>query len=79
MGRSRAVIVVLLAVSAVAILLVVLVLLPTRLERWEAIRARVTKLKAEARSRNIPRSVLRGKAIPGNAWDDYNIALNDTL
>jgi hypothetical protein len=38
----------------------------------------VDRLKMEASSRKVPRSVLTGKPSPGNAWDEYSIALNDS-
>jgi hypothetical protein len=38
----------------------------------------VDRLQAEVKSRAMPRSVLTGKASPGNGWDAYSIALNDT-
>ena len=36
---------------------------------------RVGELISEARSRDARRPVLRGTAIPGNAWDDYGEAI----
>ena len=48
-------------------------------ERWTAMNTRVAELRAEARSRKTPRTVLHGTPLPGNAWDDYQIALNDAL
>jgi hypothetical protein len=52
---------------------------PKGADKWEEMAARIDKLKIETRSRRLPRSPLRGKLIAGNAWDEYNIALNDTL
>ena len=48
-------------------------------ERWTAMNTRITELRAEARSRKLPRTVLHGTPVEGNAWDDYQIALNDAL
>jgi hypothetical protein len=40
---------------------------------------RVTELRAEARSRKTPRTVLHGTPVEGIAWDQYQIAINDAL
>jgi hypothetical protein len=40
---------------------------------------RIDQLKIETVSRKLPRSVLRGKLNPGNAWDEYNLALDDAV
>ena len=48
-------------------------------DRWAAMNARVTELRAEARSRKTPRTVLHGIPVEGSAWDEYQIALNDAL
>ena len=39
--------------------------------RWAALEKRVPELIAEARGRDPRRPVLRGEAVPGNAWTDY--------
>jgi hypothetical protein len=46
---------------------------------WASIRKRVASLKDEANARNLSRPVLRGEPVPGDAWDEYSIALNDVL
>lgn len=43
--------------------------------RWEALQKRIPELVAEARARDPRRPVLRGEAVPGNAWADYSPAL----
>ncbi len=43
--------------------------------RWAELQQRVPVLIAEARAREKRRPVLRGEALPGNAWDDYAQAL----
>lgn len=43
--------------------------------RWAALEKRVPELIAEARARDPRRPVLRGEAVPGSAWTDYNPAL----
>src|SRR5262249_24615218 len=43
--------------------------------RWNAMTRRIDALKVEAVTRTENRTVLRGATVPGNAWDEYNIAL----
>ena len=64
-------------ISVVVLLFVAVVFIPGRNVRWEAMRSRIGELKTEAQSRSEPRSVLRGKPIPGNAWTEYRIAVDD--
>jgi hypothetical protein len=66
----------LVACAAVAAILLFVAFMPMNSERWEAVRDRTLKLKLEALTRKMPREVLRGKPIPGNAWEEYNIALS---
>ena len=40
--------------------------------RWAELEKRVPELIAEARGREARRPVLRGEAMPGNAWTDYD-------
>ncbi|HEX7901717.1 MAG TPA: hypothetical protein VF950_28415 [Planctomycetota bacterium] len=47
----------------------------TASRRWTALSEKVPQLILEARGREARRPVLRGEAVPGNAWDDYNQAL----
>jgi hypothetical protein len=61
--------------SAAGILLFAFLFMPGRSNEWNAMRKHVADLTAEARSRVEPRAVLRGQPSPGNAWDDYSIAL----
>lgn len=44
--------------------------------RWEAMEQSIPELRELHFSRNGPRPVLRGTAVPGSAWDDYTPALN---
>jgi hypothetical protein len=46
---------------------------------WEFVRTEVARLREEAESRKFSRTVFSGKTTPGNAWDDYNVAMNDVL
>jgi hypothetical protein len=66
----------LVAILLAAAGLLAVAFLPANGPRWEALRNRTTKLKRDAMTRKSPRTVLRGKPVPGNAWDEYNIALN---
>lgn len=43
--------------------------------RWAELEKRVPLLIAEARARDARRPVLRGEAVPGSAWADYDQAL----
>jgi hypothetical protein len=45
---------------------------------WAAMEARVQELTRQERSRRWTRSVLRGPAAPGNAWDEYLLAFAET-
>jgi hypothetical protein len=47
--------------------------------RWEAMTDRVGQLKIAARVRKVNRSVFGGEPIAGNAWEEYNIALEDAV
>ena len=67
------------AVVGVLGVLSIFVFMRSSNERWTAMNTRVAELRAEARSRKMPRTVLHGTPLPGNAWDDYQIALNDAL
>src|SRR5262245_14236407 len=75
--RQRAIIWIVGISAVVVAFLIAILLIPASSGRLEAMRSRVTRLKDEARSRNVSRPVLRGQATPGNAWDEYNIALNE--
>ena len=77
--RQRSVIWIVGMAAVVVAFLTAVLLIPVSAGRLEAMRSRVTKLKDEARSRNVSRPVMRGEAKPGNAWDEYNIALNESL
>jgi hypothetical protein len=63
------------AILMVAAGLLAVVFLPSNEARWEALRNRTTKLKRDAMTRKSPRTVLRGDPLPGNAWQEYNVAL----
>jgi hypothetical protein len=43
--------------------------------RWAAMERSVQELRTLSDLRNGPRPVLRGTAVPGNAWEDYSPAL----
>ena len=77
-GRKAMIWIIAVAVLTVILLLAVLVM-PMDNARWNGMRNRVATLKQEARSRNVSRPVLRGKATPGNAWDEYNVAISLAL
>jgi hypothetical protein len=44
--------------------------------RWKQVERRVAQLRAEADARFRPRPVLRGTAVPGDAWEDYRPAID---
>jgi hypothetical protein len=66
----------LVACLALAAILLIVAFLPMDSSRSEAVRNRTDQLKREAFYRRTPREVLRGNPIPGNAWEEYNIALS---
>ncbi|HVR83879.1 MAG TPA: hypothetical protein VMU54_06170 [Planctomycetota bacterium] len=43
--------------------------------RWADMQRSVEELRSQCDLRNGPRPVLRGTAVPGNAWEDYSPAL----
>jgi hypothetical protein len=45
--------------------------------QWEAMTRRVDEVKTHAETRKEKRTVLRNVTRPGNAWDEYTIALGD--
>jgi len=64
--------------AAVGVALVAAVFLSaTDGERRNAMRNRAATLRDQAQFRNLSRPVLRGEPLPGNAWDEYNLALDD--
>jgi len=65
------------AISIVVALLAVIYFAPTNDGRWAAMRRRMASSQDEAQERNVSRPVVRGKPIPGNAWDEYSLALNE--
>jgi hypothetical protein len=67
------------AVVGVLGVLSIFVFMPDSKARWAAMDTRVTELRAEARSRKTPRTVLHGTPVEGIAWDQYQIAINDAL
>jgi hypothetical protein len=62
-----------------AALVIAVAMRPAGVDKWQAMARRVDQLRLEALSRKSPRSPLRGELKPGKAWDEYNIALNDTM
>ena len=75
-GRTRPFIV-LLVFLALAGLLLVLTMRRPGVDKWKAMTDRIDQLRLEASSRKLPRSALRGKLVEGNAWDEYNLAIDD--
>jgi hypothetical protein len=69
----------LLAILVVSGILLAVALRPTGGANWEATKKRIAQLETDTRSRKFPRSALRGKLSPGNAWDEYNLALKDPV
>jgi len=47
--------------------------------KWAALRERVLKIYSDAKDRELTRPVLRGEPLPGNAWDEYSLALASHL
>lgn len=45
----------------------------------EALEKRMNLLKIEAKTRRLPRSVLRGEPVQGKAWDEYQLALDHAV
>jgi hypothetical protein len=58
-------------------LLVVVFLLPNSQE-WDETVERIETLKRQAEVRSTSRAVLIGDPVPGNAWDEYEIAFKET-
>src|SRR5262245_48914835 len=46
-------------------------------DQRDSVQKRVEELRAEAKAAPPARSVLRGKPQPGNAWDEYAVALKE--
>jgi hypothetical protein len=63
---------------ALAAILLFVAFMPMNSDRWEAVQARTAKLKLEAMTRKMPREVLTATPVPGNAWEEYDIALAAT-
>ena len=77
--RNRTILV-LLAVSVITVILCGFLFYRNQdAGKWSTMTARVAEMKQEARSRTLTRSVLRGLPTPGNAWDEYNVALAEAL
>jgi len=47
--------------------------------RWAAMEVRVREMLAEARARDSARPALRGTAVPGSAWLDYELAIQEAV
>jgi hypothetical protein len=75
----RAIIWIAIVATVTVILLIAVLIVPMDSGRWDGMRNRAATLKHEARSRNVSRPVLRGEAVSGNAWDEYNLAINQSL
>src|SRR5438067_584556 len=43
--------------------------------KWALMESQVAELLQEAKSRSGNRRVLRGISVPGNAWEDYSLAV----
>src|SRR6185369_6263372 len=63
------------AILAVLLLAYTLYIQSVADRRWAAMEQSVHELRSISDQRNGPRPVLRGTAVPGNAWDDYSPAL----
>jgi hypothetical protein len=61
-----------------SVLFFALVVWPNRAGSGQTVASHVNQLKKEVSLRQLSRSVLRGEPRPGNAWDEYNLALKDT-
>jgi hypothetical protein len=46
---------------------------------WEAVQNRISRLKTETQFRKTPRSELQVKLVPGNAWQEYEPAIDTML
>jgi hypothetical protein len=77
LNRRKRTILEIIAVVGVLGVLSIFVFMPDSSDRWAVMNTRLTELRAEARSRKLPRTVLHGTPVEGNAWDEYQIALND--
>src|SRR5689334_817297 len=69
----------LLVFMVLAALLFALVFPKSGVDSRQAMLDVVDRLKRDASSSGLPRSVLTGKPSTGNAWDEYNVALEDTV
>jgi len=78
-GAGKKVYVLFVACLVLAGLLLLLAFRIGDTSRWEAMTDRVGQLKIAARVREVNRSVLTGEPIGGNAWEDYNVALEDAV
>jgi hypothetical protein len=76
--ESRKILLWILILVAAAGLVVSLAFGPVGVDTQEALAKHVDELKTGAGSLKTPRAVLTGTPEPGNAWDEYNVALNDT-
>jgi len=75
--RDKRIAITILVILLLAISLTAFVFREGHDEQWAAMISRISQLQSEAQSRDVSRSVLTGKAMPGNSWDEYRIALDD--
>jgi hypothetical protein len=62
---------------ALGSLLLAVVLWPSNNDKWTDRTRQIETMKREARARTLPHSSFHGELTPGNAWKDYDIALQD--
>jgi hypothetical protein len=77
-ARAKTLIRILLVV-AVGMLVMLMFLKLSERDSWELMTTRLGEMTREAHARKPPRSVLRGIPTPGNAWEEYNIAINASI
>jgi len=63
------------AVLAVVLLATLLWIRSVTADRWARLEAELKVQAAAERARDAHRPVLRGTAVPGNAWDDYRLVV----
>ena len=74
-ARVKTILWILVSVTA-TVLLPLIFFRPSESDGWDAMNMRLNEMKYEAAARRVPRSVLRGTPTPGNAWEQYDIAIN---
>jgi hypothetical protein len=67
----------LMLIAGVPLAIVLATLFMSSSDTRESLRQRIDKLRDEAKSRKLSRTVFRGPTTPGNAWDEYMVAIRD--